>query len=88
MSSGEDSGLVPIASPLATNKLGEILVSQTWEGQQESVGNQHCWGTANYIRNRQAVLTPKEQGGHKHDMLKFPPARTMGCVHAADAVLT
>lgn len=32
VSTGEDSGLVPIASPPATNKLGEILVSQTWEG--------------------------------------------------------
>lgn len=61
-----------------TNKLGEIQVSQTWEGQQEPIQNQHCQTTANSINNRQAASTPREQRRYKHSMLEFPLAANNG----------
>lgn len=61
-----------------TNKLGEIQVSQIWEGQQEPIQNQHCQTTANSIKNRQAASNPREQRRYKHSMLKFPLAGING----------
>lgn len=81
MSTGEDSGLAPITSPLATNPSNKEARRNTsvtdLGGQQEPVENQHCQIIANCITNKQAVSTPKEQVRHNHNMLETPPSGAM-----------